>query len=382
MLSKYSWLIVFLAFLCKAQAQPFAVGKRTVQFTDPARSNRAIAADLFYPAASAGNNTPLPPGTSSFALVVFGHGFLIPATSYSWLGDSLSRQGFIVAFPNTEGTASPDHAAFGEDIAFLSRFLPTLTDSSGSFLQGRINNRVAAGGHSMGGGASFLGTSGNQQIQALFNFAAAETNPSGKAAATAVQIPALIFAGSRDCIVPDSNQRTMYQRIPYPCKTFVNITDALHCHFANNNGTCTAGQFFSGCNSSPISAATVFQKSTQLLIPFLQYYLNDSCEAKQQFENRLSSLTGISYQRNCTTDSFTCPFTEYLFRGNGKWSNPLNWQYHRVPPPLVPGGYTIRIQPAANGTCVLDRRQDLAPGASLLIEAGKALIIPGELGER
>ena len=379
MLRKYSWLFVFIACLCEAQAQPFAVGKRTLQFSDPSRGNRVISADLYYPAATAGASTPLPPGTTPYALVVFGHGFLIPATSYSWLGDSLARQGFITAFPNTEGTISPDHAAFGEDISFLSRLLPTLTDSSGSFLNGRISNRVAAGGHSMGGGASFLATAGNQQVQALFNFAAAETNPSAKTAATTVQIPVLIIAGSRDCIVPDSNQLTMYRQVPYPCKTFVNITDALHCHFANNNGTCTSGQFFSGCNSSPVTASNVFRQCTQLLIPFLQYYLNDSCEAKQIFENRLSSTGGISYQRTCSANPFTCPFTEYLFRGDGNWSNPLNWQYHRIPPRMLPAGFAIRIEPLNNGTCVLDRQQELSPGASLLIEPGKKLLIPGSM---
>ena len=379
MRTKYGLLIILCLNTASVAAQTYPTGRRTLTFADPARGNRSVLTELYYPAATAGTNASLPPGSTAFSLVVFGHGFLIPASSYSWLGDSLSRRGYIVAFPTTEGSISPDHAAFGADIRFLCSYLPTLNDSSNSFLQGRIRNRVAAGGHSMGGGASFLAATANPQLQALFNFAAAETNPSAKTAAAAVQVPALVFAGSRDCVVPDSNQNRLYQQIPYPCKTYVNITDALHCHFANNNSTCTSGQFFSGCNNSPISAAAVFEKTLQLLFPFLDYYLNDSCGSNAILDNRLASLGGITVQRTCSSDPFTCFHTEYIFTGNGLWSNPLNWQYEQIPPSLLPAGSRIRIRPAAGGSCLLDATQDISPGAALLIEAGKAIIIPGQL---
>ncbi len=372
-------LLLLWLYAAALSAQPFATGRRTLSFTDAARGNRIISTELYYPAAVNGSNVPFPPGTQSFALVVFGHGFLIPAGSYSWLGDSLARQGFIVAFPGTEGSLSPDHAAFGADIAFLCRHLPTYTDSSGSWLQGRISYRVAAGGHSMGGGASFLAAAGNPMLQALFNFAAAETSPSAKDAAGELQAPALVLAGGRDCIVPDSNQLRMYQQIPYPCKTYVNITDALHCHFANNNSTCASGQFFSGCNSSPLTTASVFSTCTRLLIPFLRYYLNDSCSNLGLMETQLNSLSGISFLRSCSSNPFTCPFTEFQFTGNGAWSHPLNWSFHRVPPMVLPTGYSIRIAPAPGGSCRLDRPQGLNPGSSLLLEAGKTLLIPENL---
>lgn len=379
MQKKWRLLLLLVCSTSSAFTQPYPTGRRSLTFTDPARGNRTIPTELFYPAAAAGNNTAIAPGTEKFSLVVFGHGFLIPAGSYSWLGDSLSRQGYIVAFPATEGTISPNHTAFGEDIAFLCRHLPTLHDSSGSFLQSRISNRVAAGGHSMGGGASFLAAAGNTGIQALFNFAAAETNPSAKAAAITSNMPSLIFSGSRDCIVPDSNQLRMYLNIPYPCKTYVRITDALHCHFANNNSTCASGQFFSGCNSSPLTAAIIFEKTTQLLIPFLDYYLNNQCGSNTLFENRLTAMNGISFQRSCTADPFTCIPSEYIFTGNGDWSNPTNWLNQQQPPAILPSGCRIRIRPATGGSCILDRFQQMNTGSALIIESGKELIIQGNL---
>ena len=294
-------------------AQPFQTGRRTITFIDTSRSNRNIATELFYPANTAGNNVPIAAGTQKFPVVVFGHGFVIPYNSYNWLADSLVKNGFIVAMPTTEGTFSPVHEDFGRDIAFLCRQIISLNDSVSSFLSGRVKNRSAVAGHSMGGGASFLSTNYNSSINAIFNFAAAETNPSAKAAALQTQIPALIFAGSSDCIVPDSNQQRMYSNVLYPCKTFVNITDALHCHFADNNGTCATGQFFSGCNSSPITASVVFQKTTSLIVPFLDYYLKDSCGSKTIFEEGLTAMTGITTERVCATDPFSCSVSNTFY---------------------------------------------------------------------
>lgn len=90
--------------MCLAShAQNYPVGKTTMNFTDPSRNNRVIAADVYYPAAFAGTNVPLAAGTDSFPIVVFGHGFVINISSYEWLADSLTKRGYVVALPSTEG---------------------------------------------------------------------------------------------------------------------------------------------------------------------------------------------------------------------------------------------------------------------------------------
>lgn len=303
-------LFVWLLLECLlAGAQNLPVGKRTITFIDGNRANRSVPTELYYPATTAGLNTPLSGGTEKYPVVVFGHGFVMTPAAYGWLADSLVKYGFIVALPSTETGFSPSHEQLGRDLAFLAQRICSLNDSAGNFLFGRVSNKSALGGHSMGGGCSFLGMTYNTQVQALFNFAAAETNPSAKTAASSIQKPALIFSGSADCIVAPSEQQVMYSNIPYSCKSYVNITGGLHCHFGNNDATCVFGQVSSGCNSSSINAPTVFNKTTSLLRPFLQHYLKADCSAAGQFETTLNQLTGATTQRTCSSDPLGCVVT-------------------------------------------------------------------------
>ena len=302
-----NFLFVSAIFLClNGLAQGYQTGKRTVTFNDPSRGNRSIPTEMYYPSSVSGSNVSLASGVESFPVVCFAHGFLISPEAYTWLGDSLARNGYIVVMPSTELSTSPNHATFAADISFLCDRVMSLNDSSASFLYNRVMKRSAAGGHSMGGGSSFLAAASSSKINALFNFAAAETNPSAQQAALQVQIPALVFSGTLDCIVPPATQQTMYSNIPYNCKTYINITGALHCHFANNNSTCTLGQVFSNCNASSLTVASVFSKTMTLLIPFLNLNLKKDCYAKNQFSENYNTLTGVQKQTVCTIEPVEC----------------------------------------------------------------------------
>jgi hypothetical protein len=72
----------------------------------------------------------------------------------------------------------------------------------------------------------------------------------------------------------------------------------------------------------------------------------------------------------------------YVFVGNGNWSNPDNWLNRTVPPAVLPSGNSIRIQPQSGGLCLLDIDQVIAPGASLSLDAGAQLLVPGSLSIR
>lgn len=152
----------------------------------------------------------------------------------------------------------------------------------------------------MGGGCSFLAASGNPAINAIFNFAAAEINPSAINAASSVTAPALIFSGSSDCIVPGNTQKSMYNNLQGACKNYIDMNGAVHCQFANNNGTCVFGHELSGCNSSSVTPAIVFNKVTSLLIPFLDFYLKDNCTAADIFISTFSNITGVSKMQSCS----------------------------------------------------------------------------------
>lgn len=290
-------LIIFITGNCFTQN--FFTGRPVISFSDPARAGRQVNTEIYYPANTAGNNVPVAAGTDKFSVVVFGHGFVIPVTSYGWLADSLVKYGYIVAMPTTEGSLSPSHENFGKDLSFLCTAITSLDNNAASFLYQRVRNKTAVSGHSMGGGASFLAAAGNSPADAVFNFAAAETNPSATAAAALTNRPALIFGGSSDCIVLPAVQQGMYTNVNYSCKTFININDALHCQFANNNGLCSFGQITSGCNSSSITPAIVFNKVTSLLLPFLDYYLKGICLRGEDFLVAYSGITGVIKQTTC-----------------------------------------------------------------------------------
>ncbi|MFT3910960.1 MAG: T9SS type A sorting domain-containing protein [Ferruginibacter sp.] len=298
---KKIFTFIFLFFcIYNLSAQTYSTGKRSLTFIDNSRTDRPIPTDIYYPANTAGNNVAIATGSAKFPVVVFGHGFLIPASSYKWLADSLVKTGYIVALPTTEDGLIPSHLDFGLDLNFLCSRVTSLNDSASSFLYQRVTKRAAVAGHSMGGGASFLAAAlQNSVIKAVFNFAAAETTPPASTAAFLDFKPTLMFSGSSDCVAEDSIQNAMYNNIFLACKTYVDITDALHCQFANNNLICQAGQIIAGCGFTGLSTQTVLAKTTSLVSPFLDYYLKDNCQRGDIFVNTYNNITGVTKRRSC-----------------------------------------------------------------------------------
>jgi pantothenate kinase len=89
--------------------------------------------------------------------------------AYQWLAQSLASAGYIVSFPATE-EGTPNHAEFGRDELFVARILRNYGDTATSFLYQKTNGYTAVGGHSMGGGASFLAMNGVSDITTFFQF--------------------------------------------------------------------------------------------------------------------------------------------------------------------------------------------------------------------
>jgi predicted dienelactone hydrolase len=165
-------------------AQNFPIGSRSITFTDPDRNNRSVPTDIYYPAAAAGANAAVAEG--EFPVVVFGHGFAMTVNAYQNWWEHLVPLGFIVALPTTEGGTifpPPNHGNFGGDLAFLARRLQADNDNASSPFFGHVMQRAALMGHSMGGGASFLGAANNTDIKCVVGLAPAQTNPEASAAA-------------------------------------------------------------------------------------------------------------------------------------------------------------------------------------------------------
>ncbi|MBU2500703.1 alpha/beta hydrolase, partial [bacterium] len=275
-------------------AADFAVGTSSRTFSDPDRGGRAIGADLFYPAVSAGANQPVAdPGPEGFAVVAFGHGYLLSASLYQWVAADLAAKGCVVAVARTGGELFPDHEAFGEDLAFLTRAVKALGDDAGSDLFGRLNGRSAVAGHSMGGGASFLAAASDPAISGLFAFAPAETDPSAIGASAAIGRPLLIMAGSQDCVTPPADhQIPMYQAAMTGWRTLVTLTGASHCQFNANSLTCNLGEF---C-SATISRQVQQERALAVLAPWVRSVLFAEPGALEEFRSQIAAADYLTYE--------------------------------------------------------------------------------------
>ncbi len=302
--------IFFLfSFLSAFQAQ-YAVGHTTITFNDPTRTGgfgtgggtgRQIQTEIYYPAVSAGNNVSA--ATGAFPVIVFGHGFVMSWDAYQNIWEHYSSLGYIVAFPRTEGSFSPNHGEFGMDLRLVVQKLQELNTSASSILNGKIHPNSAIIGHSMGGGATILAAENNSSIKTIVGLAPANTTPSAISAAVNVTVPALIFSGSQDGVTPAADHHIpIYQGLNSSCKTFVSILGGGHCYYANTNFNCDFGETTSSTGIS-ITRAQQQERTYSVLDPWLDYILRENCDAYPVFVNAAAATSFLS-ESNCSTSLF------------------------------------------------------------------------------
>jgi dienelactone hydrolase len=304
----------------------FAVGHTTITFNDPARTGgtgtgggpgRQIQTEIYYPSATTGDNLPVSNG--SFPVITFGHGFAMAWDAYQNIWEDLVDEGYILAFPRTEGSIfpSPVHADFGLDLAQVSNKILALNSTAGSIFENKINGNAAIMGHSMGGGATFLAAANNANIKTIVGLAPAETNPSSIAAAANVSVPTLVFSGAEDGVTPPaSNHIPMYDAVSGSCKYFISILGGAHCYFANTNFNCDFGEATSSPGIS-IQRAVQQQVLTDYVLPWFDYYLKENCAAWNTFISLQTTDTRIQANNICTNTTSEIPFITLL-------SNDLN----------------------------------------------------------
>lgn len=303
-------LYFIISIICfTTSAQNYKLGKTLMKFTDPSRNNRKIPSVIYYPATIAGTNTPKVNDGTKFPVVSFGHGFVMKSTDYKFLADALVPLGYIVIFPSTEQGVPPNHSTFGLDEAFCAKEMVNWGNNPSNFFYNIVANKKAIGGHSMGGGASFLGAKYNPDLDCFFNFSAAETflEESAIQLSKFTTVPALVITGTDDCVAfPKTNSQKMFENLKSEEKIFVNIKNGTHCQFSNVAGPCALGEVVacSGRNINPISRALQQQTTLSVLIPWLNYYLKEDCTAGTTLKNELANSTQISYidsaALNCT----------------------------------------------------------------------------------
>lgn len=292
---------LLVTFFISSSMSAQQIGHTSVTFIDSLRGNRQISTEIYYPATAAGSNTPI--ATGVFPLIIFGHGFVMNWSAYQNFWDSLVPEGYIMAFPTTEGSLSPSHDNFGKDLKFL---ISKIQNSGvGAVIPSTsVGTTSAIMGHSMGGGCSFLAAENNLMITTIVTFASANTSPSSINASQQVLVPTLLFSGTNDCVTPPSqHQDIMYDSTGAAYKTQVNIIGGGHCFFANANFNCTLGE--STCSPNPTITRTEQQLITNNLLKlWLAYFLKNDCQKAQDFQDSLSMSSKISYRQN---QAIGCP---------------------------------------------------------------------------
>ena len=303
-------VLLFFATYTSLLAQ-FSIGNSSFSFTDPARSNRTVNGQIYYPATTTGSNTAIASGV--FPLIVFGHGFAMQYSEYPSIWDSLASRGYIVALPKTESAAIPfpNHENFAKDLSFVvNKYFSENTNSS-SFFHQKINGKSAIMGHSMGGGASVYATAYNSNVTTMVTLAPVNTNAPVQSTVHAKNIkqPVLMLAGSEDCVANGAqstgNADSIYNHLDSAIyKVVATITGADHCDFASAAGaTCQFGQ--ASCVGS-ISAAVQQQRTFQLIVPWLNYHLKGICSEWTHFKTVLTTAPATTHTYR---SSLTLPLT-------------------------------------------------------------------------
>jgi len=290
-----------------AFSQNWQVGTRSITFTDPDRSNRTIPCDVYYPAATSGQNVPMAEG--EFPHIVFGHGFVMNVAAYSSIADALAQSGFIVLLPSTETGFSPSHTQFARDLAFVADEVINKGGSPGDFFFEQVSGRFAIGGHSMGGGCTYLSVQYlNNSASCLFTFAAAETNPSAIAQMPGLATPNLMLAGELDCVTPpEDHQILMFDaQTGDDCKYYVELEGGYHCHFNDFNFNCNLGESFCSPPGGLTRAAQI-ELVLEIITPWLKSFLFQDCVSWLDFLELVEEEDGTSVEFDCQIEFPTQP---------------------------------------------------------------------------
>jgi predicted dienelactone hydrolase len=248
------------------------VGLTTETITDPARSDRSLNIEIWYPVDQidymadpaalynlglatlesevAGDNLPVSQKLNR-NLIVFSHGSGGISNQGYKLMEELASQGFILVAPGHTGNTAldtPDPIDVivdnrAGDMSFVIDHMIKRSNTSGDMFEGRVSpDNVGATGHSFGG-VTALGTAvgfgsvaADPRIAAVMPVAGAfavSAAPITDAQYKSLSIPALLLGGTLDTTVDIQNNRDAFAAIDNSPVYNVEIIGAGHEHFTN-----------------------------------------------------------------------------------------------------------------------------------------------------
>lgn len=245
---------------------PYAAGSTQVLITRP--DNTTFSALLYYPATSAGTNTPLAPG-GEFSAIAFGHGFFQTPNRYFGTSEHLATRGHLVIAPASEAGLTPSHPNFASDMRLALDYLTARNSNPVDPLFGRVNtDGFGLFGHSMGGGAGLLATAADPRIKAFAGLATAITNPSPVPLMPTINVPVALLSGDEDGIVPYNTATVPLYNAATAPKLQPIITGGYHVGFQDNPFPIVA-------DSGSLPAADQLAITRAYLTSFFGLYLQD-----------------------------------------------------------------------------------------------------------
>jgi predicted dienelactone hydrolase len=216
----------------------YAVGLTTVQVVDPARADRTLTVDIWYPAEKGSDaataaldlvfaQLPLPgvlaspeAARGSFPLVVFSHGNGGVRFQSWFLMQALASHGFVVAAPDHAGNTALDAIAGTSDpvavvaanrprdVSFVIDQMLARDRDAADALHRHIDERdIAVAGHSFGGFTALATAAGfgdyqpDPRVDAIVPVAPATFGFSDEQLAS-IDVPTLVLGGTSDTVVP------------------------------------------------------------------------------------------------------------------------------------------------------------------------------------
>jgi len=254
------WLALSLAPLlasgaAAATADPSAPGPFTVGVTTltlvASRLGRTFVTEVWYPATSAGRDTPRRAGR--FPLVIMVHGACGSRLNYQYLTTDLAAHGFTVAAPDipgfTQSTCDAGHADPGEvadapeDMAFISSTFRSPDGPAAAFAPDVRRSRTGLVGHSLGGYDVVLAAASNPAYAAVVTLAPAVGAVNGATLAAAHGRRAvLVMGGSADTLISFQNLTLPFFEALASPAFLVRIAGGTHDGFTDSDSHLTPAQ--------------------------------------------------------------------------------------------------------------------------------------------
>jgi predicted dienelactone hydrolase len=297
-----------------AQLGPWAVGRTTFELADPARGDRTLPVDVWYPVDDADANGPpsvydllftgiesavafdSPPSSAAgpFPLLVFSHGNDGIRFQSFFLMEHLASHGFVVAAPDHVGNTAVDLLIPGPpfetrdrplDVSLVITGILGRSATPGDAFEGRVDpDRIGVAGHSFGGFTTLAMATGFQdvppdlRVRAIMPISPASGILSDAALAS-IDIPTLLVGGTADTTTPIDPQTTRpWSLIPARPRYRVDVIDAGHASFTD---ICAIGDALLGAGLPPN------------LLDFLLGNLEEGCSPDLIPIERAQALTNL-----------------------------------------------------------------------------------------